>query len=124
MTRRDLATRLRGQLASADRSGAGKPFPADLRRAVVAFADGALADGESTATVARELGVSAISIHRWKKRVGDSSPPVGLCRVEVVAADRCPSPEVLASLVVHTPAGLRVEGLTVQSLVALVRAVG
>lgn len=124
MTRRDLAARLRGQLASADRSGAGRPFPADLRRAVVAFAVGAVAEGESAATVARELGVSEVSIQRWKKRFGDCSPPVGLCRVEVVEAERRPGPEVLPSLVVHTPAGLRVEGLTVQALVALLRAVG
>jgi hypothetical protein len=41
-------------------------------------------------------------------------------RVEVVAAAAAPS----SSLVVHTPSGLRIEGLDMGGLVQLVRAVG
>ena len=126
MTRRERAAKLRGQLAAADRSGAGKPFPAQLRHAVVDYAAEAKVDGDTMEAAARELGISAMSIKRWTERLGrqpEGGP--GLRRVEIVAEPtRTELVPPAPSLVVHTPSGLRIEGLTLPTLAALVRAVG
>jgi len=126
MTSKQRIETLRAQLANADRSGAGKPFPDHLRRAVIDFAKGAMASGESVEAAASALGISAMSIKRWTQRYETPSPDrAQLRRVEVVADHQ--RPVVMRSdsaLVVYTAAGLRIEGLTLVGLAALVRAVG
>jgi hypothetical protein len=111
---------LRERLATAGRKGAGKPFPDDLRRAVVDYAARKLKAGCTVESVARELGISAMSVARWTQRF-EKAPEAGLMRrVEVLAETAVPS----SGLVVHTPSGLRIEGLDLGRLVQLVRAVG
>ena len=85
-----------------------------------------MADGESFEATAADLGISAMSVKRWTERYGRSTPgKAELRRVEVVAEQRRPMVVPSASaLVVHTPAGLRIDGLSLADLSALVRAVG
>lgn len=122
MTRKERASILRAQLRAADRCGAGKPFPEQLRRAVVEYAAQSVADGESVDVVAGDLGISAMSIKRWTEREEKAaSHGVELRRVEIVAES---GPTLAPGVVVHTRNGLRIEGLTLPALAALVRAVG
>ena len=126
MTREEHAASLRAQLATADRSGAGKPFPERLRRQVVEYARAAISQGGSFEGVARDLGISAMSIKRWLQRSGGRDDDAAeLRRVEIVP-DRCAIGMVVASsqMVVHGPGGLRIEGLTLPGLVQLLRALG
>jgi len=129
---------LRERLATVERKGAGMPFPDDLRRAVVDYSAKRLKAGSTVEGVARELGICALSVVRWTRRYGKApgcptkSAPAGnvvdtgrhgtalMRRVEVVAEAAVPS----GGLVVHTPSGLRIEGLGLDGLVQLVRAVG
>jgi hypothetical protein len=126
MTRKERATKLRMELATANRGGAGRPFPEQLRRAVVDYAAEAMAEGESPDNVSRELGVSGMSIKRWTERAGrGAAKREQLRRVEIVADLGAPTvAAMMPGVVVHTRAGLRIEGLTLPALAALVRAVG
>jgi len=95
--RRTRAASLRAQLAAADRSGAGKPFPERLRRQVVEYGRAAISQGGSFEAAARELGISAMSIKRWLQRIGDQAAPgAELRRVEIVP-DRCEVGMVVAA---------------------------
>lgn len=89
MTREKQAATLRAQLATADRSGAGKPFPERLRREVVQYARAGIDDGESLGGVARDLGISAMSIKRWLGRVGSHDD--GVAELRRVASRSFPS---------------------------------
>lgn len=85
-----------------------------------------MSEGESIEGVARDLGISAMSVKRWLDRVGSRcSGAAELRRVEIVP-DRREAGMVLAAapLVVHGPSGLRIEGLTLPGLVQLLRALG
>ncbi len=98
----------------------------DLRQAVVQYAAQQQADGGSMRTVARDLGVSAENIKRWSERLAPSAPcGARVQRVEIVGditSTTCGGPDL--HMVVHSPNGLRIEGLTMDALVQLVRALG
>jgi hypothetical protein len=85
-----------------------------------------MAEGESPDNVSCELGVSAMSIKRWSERAGRGVEKRDqLRRVEIVADLGAPTvAAMMPGVVVHTRAGLRIEGLTLPALAALVRAVG
>jgi transposase len=105
---------LRRELAQADRSGVGRPYPEALRRAAVEYGRQRERQGASVGVVAAELGVSGVSLSRWlRKGQGVES---GFRAIEVVAE---PYGATARRLVVHGPRGLRIEGLTVLDVVTL-----
>jgi transposase len=127
MTRNQRAAELRRQLATVERKGAGKPFPTELRKAVVAYAAQGLVEGESIDASARALGISAMSIKRWTKRLGQHRLACGaeMRRVEIVAEhQQRPPVDASSEIVVHTPHGLRIEGLSLAAVAQLVRTLG
>jgi transposase len=127
MTRKERAAGLRERLATVERKGAGKPFPTELRQAVVAYAAQGFAEGESIDATARALGISAMSIKRWTARLGQHRPACGaeMRRVEIVTEHQQSKAMAAASeIVVHTPHGLRIEGLSLAAVAQLVRALG
>jgi len=100
-------------LAAADRAGAGRPYPAALRRSVVQYHREREQEGASVRKVAAELGVSEASLARWSRTEQERGP--AFHAIELVAEPvRRPSGAVL-----HGPKGLRVEGLTVAELAEL-----
>lgn len=110
------ASRLRSLISAA----AGRPprsrYAPGLRAAVSAFLQ---RSGRSQASVAAELGVNSRTLSRWARLVPAAAPvlqPV-FRRVEVVGTPAAP-----ASLVVHGPGGLRVEGVELATLLSLWRA--
>jgi transposase len=98
-------------------AGRGKRYEAELKSRVVAFAQAQRGQGRSWGQVATELGLRFETLRRWCVK-GSSSLPRAMRRVEIVAdvASR--------RLAVVSPGGLRIEGLTLEDAVALLRAVG
>ena len=88
----------------------------DLQRAAVAFAERRQAAGTSWRAIGSELGMSHHTLVYWRDRY---RPRTGsrLARVEVV--DEKSSPAV-ASFVVHTATGLRIEQMSVQQVAELI----
>ena len=117
MSTRDTA-QLRTTLATTTRSGRGRAYPAQLRAEVVRHAAARIDAGESAATIASELGLCAATLTAWRKREGHA--PSAFARVEVVTA----TAEHVGAIVVHGPRGLRIEGLSLDGIVALFRRLG
>jgi transposase len=89
-------------------------YPNGLRQEALAFVDTARRGGMSFGDAAAALGVDRSVLSSW--RTGPRAP--AMRAVEVVAAPVAPSG---ASIVVHGPGGIRVEGLDLAALAALMR---
>ena len=107
--------RLRTALATTERSGRGRAYPPSLRAEVLRHAHARLAAGEAATAIATDLGLHAATLASWLGRT--SPPPATFARVEVLAEP----PSTAGALVVHTPHGLRIEGLDLDSLATLLR---
>lgn len=104
---------LREALETADRAGAGRPYPESLRRAAVEHHREREREGASVREVAAELGVSDASLMRWSR----TEPEIGHgFRAIALVAEPVGR---MNGAVVHGPRGLRIEGLTVAELVEL-----
>jgi hypothetical protein len=106
-----LTLALRQALARAV-EGRGRPrYPEALRQRAVAHVRDRRARGTSLQRLADELGLAVPTLVRWSGPRPAFRPVV----VEPV------SPSASGHLVVHGPGGLRVEGLTFERAVELVR---
>jgi transposase len=112
------AEQLRAALAGTERRGAGRPYPAALRREVVAYVKARRDQGIGLVAAAREIGVSAFSVTRW--RSAQRSGPESTFR-KVVVTESCADAVILETMgiVVHGPRGLRLEGLPLQAVAEL-----
>jgi hypothetical protein len=99
----------------------GKRFAPDLQRRIVVFAERRRREGASWMAIATELGACIETVRRWC----GGGPTAGrrLRRVEVVATPVAES-SARAPLAVVTRSGLRIEGVGLDDIVALVRALG
>jgi transposase-like protein len=97
--------------------GAGRRYPSALRRADPQYFRRRRAAGASIAIVAQALGVRRQTLLAWAAEPDSSARPAFL-PVSVVA-----DPPPPARSVTHGPGGLRIEGLDVASVVALLRGV-
>jgi transposase len=114
------AERLRAELATAERSGSGRPYPLALRREAVAYVEARRKQGVGCVAAARELGVSAFSVGRWRASLSAALAPV--FRPVVLAEPlELGSESGSSALVVHGPAGLRIEGLDLAAVAELWR---
>ena len=119
--KRDDASLLR-RLIGPRRSARG-PLPKGVRERGVAYVKTRKAEGASDTTIAAELGVSRTTVKRWRRRIDGCSALVPV-RIRPTDAD---APPVLAggtTLVVTTRRGLRIEGLDMAALCALIERVG
>jgi transposase len=94
--------------------GVGRPYPARLRTQVLAHVERRRRAGIGLEAVAAELGLAATTLRKWKRNVVGSAPRA-FCEVEIVPPSAPPS-----ALVVHGPAGLRIEGATIADIAELV----
>jgi hypothetical protein len=101
-------------LRSTSRRGQGRPYPAALRQRVLDAVDAHVAAGAEPTRLARSLGLPYRTIVRWRERRGSLFRPVIIDGAEEASARE-------VRIVVHGPAGLRVEGLDVPALAELLR---
>ena len=106
-----IGTRLRAQLATAPRSGPGRGIPHSLREQAAQYAAHCTAQGTPLTQTAEELGVSSQSLRRWMSAAArDAFAPVHLADAH------------RATFTVHGPAGVRIEGLDLDAVASLLRA--
>lgn len=109
--------RLRTALTiAAAREDRGRGYPAALRVEVARHARARRADGEGVTLTARALGLPTATLTSWMVRHRDEPGPFQ--QVALVGMSSAPTP---SGLVVHGPGGLRIEGLDLDQLVALLR---
>ncbi len=100
----------------------GKRFAPELRQRIMAYAERRRREGASWMSIATELGACFETVRRW---CGGGSVPTArqLRRVEVIA-EPVVAVAARASLAVVTPNGLRIEGVGLDEVITLVRALG
>jgi len=126
--------RKRIEQATADQGGR-KVFPAGLRDDVVALALAWMSRGKSRAELARRLGMNGGTLAYWMERHAPAARPETRVRpVRVLGAERASvrpvrvldaevasaPPATVPSIVL--PSGARIEGLTMDQLLTLARA--
>jgi hypothetical protein len=116
---RQVAARLRGQLAAMGARYRGARIPPPLRAELIAYARTWRAAGTSMRTIAAALGVAPESIRRWTQP--PAAPSTALVPVRVVP-DRLPAARSALTLV--SPRGFRVEGLGLADVGTLLAALG
>lgn len=111
------AGELRRRVMALGRRTRGARIPEELRAEVINYARERRRCGDGVRRIARALGVSPESIRRWTTpgAVGRTRALVPI----VVRDDRQGAPEAVT---VIAPGGYRVEGLTVVTAAALLRA--
>jgi len=101
------------------RPGRGARYREDLRQEAVALARTGISEGKSLGRVSEELGIGPATLGRWLNR-GDVSSP--LRPVEVEREEVKEESGQASSLVVVTPSGWRIEGLHLEGIAKLLRA--
>jgi hypothetical protein len=114
---------LRRELAADHVRGRGKIYAPEQRRRICAWARRAIASGATIAAAAREVGVDRESLRDWLARepAPAAAPSTALVPVEVVPA-RAAQSHVGLSMV--SPAGYRVDGLSLDEVTELLRVLG
>lgn len=116
MAREESVQALRQALATAVRSGQGRAFPADLRERATAYVKRRRRDGASETSIGRELGVGVMTFRRW------AGPRAAFAEAVVVDAPVVAMARSTSRIVVHGPRGIRIEGLEVAEIIALLGA--
>lgn len=113
----DPIRHLHREIARVRRGGTGRGhrYPAALRTTIVAHVRPRRARGEPLAAIGRDLGLNPFTLQRWL----DAGGPSGFRTVEVESMD---SPLAGSGPVVTLPNGVRIDGLDLPGLLALVRA--
>lgn len=121
MDLKETAEKLRAQAQAQGGRGTRWRFDDAFRAEVVAYVRARQEEGGTQEEAARELGLSAWTMSRWSRQrkprqqsvaSGGDFHPVGVKREEEASA---------SGLVVHGPGGVRVEGVTLKQVAALLR---
>lgn len=100
------------------RAGTAVRYPEALRRKALAYASRRRRSGDSLKSIAGVLGLRPQLLCYWRKKATGRV----LRRVRITATETSSAPPPRACPVLITPRGLRVEGLDVDSLAALLSA--
>ena len=127
-----VVAQVRRQLGQ-DRTRSGqRVFSSEARRAAVTFTRARQRQGNSIAATARLLGLHPVLLGTWLRRAEPSFVPVTVqdrVAAETPAfshatrSDVAPPMPLGGPVVVHLASGLRVEGLSVEQIAALLRSV-
>lgn len=93
----------------------GLRYGSKLRHLAVQYCEVAEARGKRPGEIAAALGLNAVTLSRWRRGVGQAAPSAVH---EVVVVDPAAGP------VLVMPSGVRVEGLSVAELVAILEGLG
>ena len=101
------------------RAGTAIRYPEQLRRQALAYASRRQQAGDSLKSIARRLGLRPQMLFYWQKKASSNR----LRRVKIAPVqDTRATPVETGPVVLVTPRGLRVEGLDVNRLAELLRA--
>ena len=100
------------------REARGVRYPVEIRQDVVRFILDREAEGQSRAAAAAVLGLKYQTVRRWLRAT------VRLRPVAVVGGPAAATEASVPAPVLITPSGVRVEGLDIETLTRLVRAIG
>lgn len=112
MSRAETAEGLKQALASAPRNSVGRAYPLAIRERATAFIERRRREGASDEGIGRELGISPMTFRRWVARRSASASSFMLATVDT------PPPPAMG-IVVHGPRGVRIEGLDLAGVAAL-----
>jgi len=101
------------------RPGRGARYGEDLRQEAVFLAREGMQRGQSLGSIAHALGVGAMTLSGWLEKVGVYEP---LRPVEILREDHEERSGKTVALV--TPSGWRIEGLCLEDVPELLRALG
>lgn len=115
----DRATQFREAAARTNRhrERMGWRYPEALRRLAVEHCEARRRDQCSFSEIAEDLGISALTLNRWRSQLEASAQP----RFREVHLEE-PESTMPAALSVVTPGGVRIEGLDLAQAVELARA--
>lgn len=121
----DAREELRTALSKLGEMGRGKRYPRALLEKMLSYTVARRRQGATLLAVGGELGMNWKTLARW---LGERKA-ARFERVEVVApapATPTPTPVAMAAfpIVVHGPRGVRIEGLDIDGVAALVRRLG
>lgn len=102
------------------KAGRGMRYPKELHQEAVSYANARQRQGDSLRAISRDLGVKPVTLYRWLQR----SQTPALHRVEILPMDLSPPVVPSAGVTVTTPTGIRIEGLDLEALIALLRRLG
>ena len=97
--------------------GRGRRYPESLKREALEYLELRRQDGRGIESSAAELDLPPATLERWAATPRPSRAPA-FVPLMVVASAEAPAP---SRIVVHAPAGVRIEGLDIASLADLVR---
>lgn len=110
---------LRREFAARER-GRGKQYPAWLRERATRWIRAQVVAGASLRAIASVLGIHAESARRWSQTGGAEPASTALVPVEVIGDEVLPT----RTVAVISPAGFRVDGLSLAEAAALMREIG
>ncbi len=123
---RRKAKALRHEVSGLSRSRCTEPYPVDLRRRIADLTDEWVRSGRSLGELSRLLGIRPTTLRRWCEgrvavRTSTSLVPV---RVKEERSHSELKVDPVAQVVVVSPMGWRLEGLSAVEAIAVVRTVG
>ena len=113
------AAEFRAAARRAGPRGAGRRYPAKPRRVATEYLGQRQASGVAVSTIARELGVKRHTLLAWAAASMGAAARPEFLPVRVIADTDHGAPR--STIVVHGPGGLRIEGLDVAGVIALLR---
>jgi hypothetical protein len=110
----ERAREFRAALAALGRTGSKTTYPRELRALGLAHLKERRSQGVPLREVASELGIAKTTATRWERPARRAS---AIRRVNIAPRTTAPG----TSMVVYGPAGLRIEGLDVATVAALLK---
>lgn len=114
---------LRERIEQADEDQGGrKVFAAALRDAVVELAGAWVASGQSRSALARRLGMNPATLAWWMHRHAPAPHETAVIRPVHLVEDERPRRGAAGLRTVRLPSGVCIEGLTLDEVLAVARA--
>ncbi|WP_229908328.1 transposase, partial [Comamonas sp. JC664] len=107
--------------------GGSLPFPEALRAFAVRYSEHTVAAGGTVTDAAQKLGVSGPTLYEWRKGRPRPKPiekSAALVPVRVSQRPAAAAGAAVQQVVLVSPGGWRIEGLSVESAAQLLRALG
>jgi len=121
MDLKETAARLKAQAEAQSGRGTRWRFDDTFRAQVVAYVRARQEEGGTQEEAARELGLSAWTMSRWSRQRKPTQQSEGSGADFHPVAVKREAQAGASALVVHGPGGMRVEGLTLKQVAALLR---